>query len=213
MGISEIAVITGEDGMTVPLTGPGTVVIFRRTKGVWKRGRTFPFSLEPEKGLAGLRRKVVELGTFLGECRTFVARSATGAIYFELERTRCHVWEIAGRPEEFLDSVCLEVNENEERDACTPPATADAGIPVPLETAPGKYTLSIVEIQRKRSGVSSRQVLQQFIRMAGFTELEVICEHVPPWIGVEAELLGMRVETEPRAPHEVRLVLKKRNEI
>jgi Fe-only nitrogenase accessory protein AnfO len=209
MGISEIAVITGEDGRTVPLTGPGTVVIFRRTHGVWKRQRTFPFSLGPEKGLQGLRRKVAELGTFLGECRTFVARSANGAIYFELERAHCHVWEIAGSPEEFLDSVCLEVKKNEERDACTPPATANAGIPVPLETAPGKFTLSITEIQRKRSGMSSKQVLQQFIRRAGFTELEIICEHVPPWISVEAEFLGLRVETGNSAPHEVRVLLKK----
>jgi len=209
MGISAIAVIIGNDGRTVPLTGPGIVVIFRHTQGVWKRGRTFPFSLGPEKGLAGLRRNVAELATFLGECRTFVARSATGVIYFELERARCHVWEIAGRPEEFLDSVCLEVNENEERDACTPPATADAGIPVPVETSPGKFTLSIVEIQRKRSGVSSKQVLQQFIRRAGFTELEILCEHVPPWIGVEAEFLGFRVETGHSAPREVRVLLKK----
>ena len=33
MDISEIAVITGADGRTVPITGPGTVVIFRRIHG------------------------------------------------------------------------------------------------------------------------------------------------------------------------------------
>jgi len=209
MSTSEIAVITGEDGRTVPLTGPGTVVIYHHIHGVWKHKRTFPFSLEPEKGLQGLRRKVAELGTFLGECRTFVARSAGGAVYFELGKVRVHVWEIAGRPEDFLDSVRLEVEESEERDTCTPAATTDAGIPVPLETAPGKYTLSIVEIQRKRSGVSSKQVLQQFIRRAVFTELEIICEHIPPWIGVEAEFLGLRVETAQNAPREVRVLLKK----
>jgi len=209
MSISEVAVITGEDGRTVPLTGPGTVVIYHHTLGVWKRKRTFPFSLVPEKGLQGLRRNVAELGIFLGECRTFVAKSAGGAVYFELEKARVHVWEFAGRPEDFLDSVCLEVNEDEERDACTPPATTEAGIPVPLETAAGKYTLSIVDIQRKRSGVSSKQVLQQFIRRAVFTELEIICEHIPPWIGVEAEFLGLRVETAQNAPREVRVLLKK----
>ena len=209
MGISEVAVITGEDGRTVPLTGPGTVVIYRHSQGIWKRKRTFRFSLEPGKGLQGLRRKVAELGTFLGECRTVVARSAGGAVYFELGKARVHVWEIAGRPEEFLDSVCLEVNENEEKDTRTLPATDQAGIPVPRETVPGKYTLSIVEIQRKRSRVSSKQVLQQFIRRAVFTELEIICEHIPPWIGVEAEFLGLQIETGNRAPHEVRVLLKK----
>jgi Fe-only nitrogenase accessory protein AnfO len=210
MSTSEIAVITGEDGRTVPLTGPGTVVIYRHTHGVWNRGRTFPFSLEPEKGLEGLRRKVAELDTFLGECRTFVAKSAGGAVYFELERARCHVWEITGRPEEFLDSVCLEVKENGNRDACDSPAPADNGIPVPLETSPGAFTLSITEIQRKRRGLSSKQVLQQFIRRGNFSELEIICEHIPPWIGIEAEFLGMRVETESWSPHGIRIALKKK---
>jgi Fe-only nitrogenase accessory protein AnfO len=209
MGISDIAVITGENGRTVPLTGPGTVVIFRRIHGMWQCERKFQFSLEPEKGLEGLRRKVAELGTFLGECRIFVAKSAGGAVYFELEKARCHVWEIAGKPEEFLDSVCLEVEENEERDVCTPPVTADYGILVPLETAPGKFTLSITDIQRKRSGVSSKQVLQQFIRSGKFSELEILCEHIPPWIGVEAEFLGIRIESGHRTSHEVRVLLKK----
>jgi len=209
MDISEIAVITGADGRTVPITGPGTVVIFRRIHGVWQSERMFPFSLEPGKGLNGLRRKMGELIAFLGECRTFVAKSAGGAVYFELEKARCHVWEITGKPEEFLDFVCLEAKENEERDACTPPASADAGIPVPLETSPGKFTLSISEIQKKRSGVSSRQVLQQFLRRGNFTELEILCDHLPPWIGVEAEFLGIRIETGHSAHNGIRVLLKK----
>jgi Fe-only nitrogenase accessory protein AnfO len=208
MGISEIAVITGDDGRTVPLTGPGTVVIFRHTRGVWKRGKTFPFSIEPEKGLTDLRRKVAELNAFLGKCRTFVAKSAGGAVYFELEKARVHVWESAGRPETFLDSVRLELNENEKRDACPDPTTTPPGMPVPQETAPGKYTLSIMEIQRERSGVSSRQVLRQFIHRGNFSELEIVCEHIPPWIGVEAEILGLLVETGQNV-RGVRVLLKK----
>ena len=211
MGISEIAVIIGENGRTVPLTGPGTIVIFQRSHGVWQSQRTFPFALEPGKGLQGLHRKVAELVTFLGDCRTFVAQSANGAVYSELARARCHVWEVAGQPEEFLDSVCLEAKDDDKQEACPQPRpdSGNAGIPVPLETAPGKFTVSITEIQRKRSGVSSKQVLQQFIRSSRFTELELFCEHLPPWIGVEADFLGLMIETRHHAPHEVRVVLKK----
>jgi Fe-only nitrogenase accessory protein AnfO len=209
MGISEIAVIIGEDGRTVPLIGPGRIVIFQRIHGVWQSQRTFPFALEPGKGLQGLHRKVAELVTFLGDCRVFVAQSANGAVYSELARARCHIWEVAGQPEEFLDSVCLEVKDDDKRVACTLPDSGTTGIPVPLETAPGKFTLSITEIQRKRSGVSSKQVLQQFIRSSRFTEIELFCEHLPPWIGVEADFLGLQVETRQHAPHEVRVSLKK----
>jgi len=209
MDISEIAVIIGKDGRTVPLTGPETIVIFERIHGAWQSQRTFPFALDPGNGLPGLRRKVAELVTFLGDCRAVVAQSANGAVYSELARARCHVWEVAGQPEEFLDSVCLEIKDDDTRDGENLPDSGNAGIPVPLETAPGKFTLSITEIQRKRSGVSSKQVLQQFLRRTRFSEIEVVCEHVPPWIGVEAEFLGLRIETTQISPREVRVTLKK----
>ncbi|MGA2103798.1 MAG: Fe-only nitrogenase accessory AnfO family protein [Methanoregula sp.] len=209
MCIYEIAVIVGEDGRTVSLTGPGTVVIFRRIDAIWQRERIFPFSLEHVNGLPGLRRNVAELVAFLGECRTFVAQSARGAISFELEKVRCHVWEITGIPEEFLDSVCLEIKE--EQEVIPPSVAVDAVIPIPFETVPGKFTVSITEIQRKRSGVSSKQVLQQFLRRGNFTELEILCEHLPPWIGVEMEFLGIQIETGHNDLNEIRVLLKKQN--
>ena len=86
MCISEIAVITGSDGRTVPLSEPGTVVVYRRERGTWLAERRLPFSLEADGGLAGLRTRTGELIAFLGECRTLVAQSASGALFFGLEK-------------------------------------------------------------------------------------------------------------------------------
>jgi Fe-only nitrogenase accessory protein AnfO len=209
MCVSEIAVIIGNNGRTVPLNEPGTVVVFRRVRGSWNNERALPFSLEEEKGLPGLRRKMAGLVEFLGGCRTFVAESASGASYFELEKARCQVWEIPGLPDEFLDLVWKEGVDEQEAAASTADSTS---VPTPLETAPGKFTLSIKEIQGKRPEVSSKQVLRQFIRGGEFTELAIICDHLPPWIEVDAEHLGFAVETEYSAPHEVRVLLKRLKE-
>ncbi|MFA5222551.1 MAG: Fe-only nitrogenase accessory AnfO family protein [Methanoregula sp.] len=206
MCISEIAVITGNDGTTIPLSEPGTVVVFRRIQGTWQNQRMLPFSLEQESSLSGLRHKMAELIGFLGDCRTVVAQSASGAVFFELEKARCSVWEIAGLPEEFLDSVWRDAKE--EADAAAPPAEG-ATIPTPRETAPGRFTISIKEIQGKRPEVSSKQVLQQFIRRGAFCELEIFCDHLPPWIEVESERLGITIDTEYSAPNIVRVLLKK----
>lgn len=206
MCISEIAVMTGNDGMTVALNEPGTVIVFRRDRGTWQRDRTLLFALEEEQGLLGLRRKMAELVAFLGRCRTFVAASASGAAFFELEKARCQVWEITGAPAGFIDTVWREVKAEEEASAA--PA-AGANIPAPSETSPGKFTISIKDIQGKRPEVSSKQVLQQFIRRGAFTELAITCDHIPPWIEVEAERLGISVETGYGTPHEVLVVLKK----
>lgn len=209
MCISEIAVMIGSDGITVPLNEPGTVVVYRRNRGTWQKERALPFALDEANGLAGLRRKMTDLVSFLGPCRSFVAASASGAAFFELEKARCQVWEIAGSPDGFLDTVWREAKEEQEASA---PVASGAGIPAPVETTPGKFAISIKDIQGKRPEVSSKQVLQQFIRRGAFTELAITCDHLPPWIEVEAERLGISVETEYRAPHEVTVLLRKTHE-
>jgi len=204
MCVSEIAVITGIDGRTVPLSEPGTVIVYRRVNGTWLAERRLPFSLETDGGLAGLRRRMGELIAFLGTCRTFVARSASGASFFELEKAECQVFEIAGSPSEFLGTVWLEIKEEQEAER---PLPAGADIPAPLEISPGKYYISIREIQGKRPEMSSKQVLRTFVQAGAFTELEIACDHVPPWIEVDAERLGYEIVSERTGTNEIKVLL------
>ncbi|MDD1691398.1 MAG: nitrogenase [Methanoregula sp.] len=205
MCVSEIAVMMGSDGRTIPLSEPGTVVVYRRERRTWLMERRFPFSLEADAGLAGLRKQTGELIAFLGECRTLVARSASGALFFGLEKAGCQVYEIAGTPLEFLDTVWQEAKEGQEAKA---PVLAGADIPAPLEISPGKYYISIREIQGKRPEMSSKQVLRPFVQHGAFTELEIVCDHVPPWIEVEAERLGYQLVSERMAQNEVKVTLR-----
>lgn len=205
MCIQEIAAIIGEDGASVPLNEPGTVVVYRRVRGSWEKDREMAFSIGAAGGLRELRIKVEELRSLLRDCRVFVAESASGALFFELEKARFSVWEIAGTPAEFLDGVWRD--EKAERAAeCLPPA---AGIPAPAETSPGHFTISIKEIQGKRPEVSSKQVLQEFVRRGRFETLDVFCDHLPPWIEVDADRCGYDVATEQTGKNEVKVRLMK----
>lgn len=206
MCVSEIAVITGRDGRTVPLSEPGTVIVYRRVRGTWMAERRLPFSLEADSGLAGLRTRTGDLITFLRDCRTFVALSAGGALFFGLEKAGCMVFEISGSPSEFLDTVWRDAKEEQEARA---PLPAGADIPAPLEIAPGKFYISIREIQGKRPEVSSKQVLRPFVQRGAFAELEIVCDHVPPWIEVDAERLGYDLTSERNGLHDLRVLVRK----
>jgi hypothetical protein len=205
MCTAEIAVLLGPDGRTVPLSEPGTMVVFRRDRREWVRERETALALDPAKGLMGLRSTLAALVGFLGACKAVVVTSASGALFFELEKARCSVWEIPGSPDEFLEQVWRD--EKEEQAAEPLPAGAD--IPAPLEIAPGRYYISIRGIQGKRPEVSSKQVLRQFVQQGGFTELEIICDHVPPWIEIEAERRGYGIVSEKTAQNEVKVILSK----
>jgi Fe-only nitrogenase accessory protein AnfO len=206
MCISEIAVITGSDGRTVSLSEPGTFVVYRRERGTWLMERRLPFSLEADDGLAGLRTRMGELIAFLGGCRTLVALSASGALFFGLEKAGFSVYEIAGSPAEFLNNVWRDAKEDQEEKV---PLPAGADIPAPLEIAPGKFYISIREIQGKRPEVSSKQVLRSFVQQGSFSELEIVCDHVPPWIEVDAERLGFEISSERTGVHDVKVLLRR----
>lgn len=203
---TEIAVLLGGDGRTVPLAESGTMIVFRRERKSWVQDRAFAVTLDPAGGLAGVRRCVADLVGFLGSCRTVVAQSASGALFFELEKARCSIWEIAGSPEGFLDTVWQD--EKEEQDLAAQSLPCGMEIPAPLEISPGSFSISIKDIQGKRPELSSKQVLRSFVRQGAFDELEIICDHVPPWIEAEADQLGYGLGSERTAMNEVRVVLK-----
>jgi Fe-only nitrogenase accessory protein AnfO len=200
----EVAAIV-EDGVTVPLNTPGTVIVFRREKGSWMKDREMAFMIDPTKGLREMRGRVAELLRFLDQCKIFVARSASGALFYELEKAKFNVWEIAGAPDTFLEQVWSE----DEKDRNEASALTMSTIPVPLESTPGNFFISIKETQGKRPELSSKQVLQPFIRRGKFSTLEIVCDHVPPWIEMESSTVGFKIETERLGSNEVYLKLIK----
>lgn len=141
---------------------------------------------------------------FLGECKIFITRAASGAIFYELEKAHCSVWEISGLPKEFLDEVWREEESQKLQEL-----SGSGDIVGPAEVAPGHYYVSIKDIQKKRPDISSKQVLQKFIRSGAYQKLEVVCDHVPPWIALESDCCGFVLETNRIGPGEVRVILVK----
>lgn len=203
--VFEIATILGNDGRSSTLTRSGTVVVFRRNQGEWRPDREMPFTTTDTDSLADLRRKMADILCFLGECKLFVANSVTGALYYELMKAGCSVYEVLGKPDDFLEDVLLE----EEREQTKIAAGRNQPLPGPYERAPGEYFVSIKEIQGKTPGITSKQILLDFMREGEFKTLEIICDHIPPWVEMESEQRGYRIESEKIRPYEVRMVITK----
>ena len=108
-----------------------------------------------------------------------------------------------------MDTVLEQVWRDEKEEQATEPLPAGADIPAPLEIAPGRYYISIREIQGKRPEVSSKQVLRSFVQHGTFSELEIVCDHVPPWIEMDAERLGYELTSERTGLHDVKVLIRR----
>lgn len=199
----EVAVILDNEGYTSKLTEPGIVTVYEQNREncSWQPVREKGFSADAGS-LVEIRQKISGLMDFLGGCRVFVAKAASGAVFFELQKSGFSVWEITGRPAEFLDGV-IEEEEAEVKAGNSPVFV----IPEPLEISPKNYTISIKEVQGKVPGISSKKILQHFIRTGDFERLEVVCDHVPPWIKLDAVMTGLNCESEKTGPGDYLVVL------
>jgi Fe-only nitrogenase accessory protein AnfO len=187
--LRDIAVFLGEKGETVEMGETGKIVVYHRERGVWhitQEQRLFP---EGRCNLTEVRRQMREILGFLGECKVFVASAVTGVYYYELEKAEVSVWEFSGSPQTFLDYIAT--NEENQHMAEIPPQNI---VPIPSEIADGRYYVSIKEIQENNSSITSKQVLQPFLRRGKFYSLEILCNHIPPWL--ENELVSSNLTSE-----------------
>ncbi len=203
--VREVAVFIDRDGLTGIFGEPGRVRVYRRRQKTWTVERETDFALTAEGGLKGLRQQLGGLVAFLGECRIFVARSIAGVPYYELEKAGFNIWEQAGEPSAYLEEVWA--GEERDRAAKAAPPAAASGPLGPTEKAPGHYFVSLKEIQARNAGTTTKHVLQPFLRRGCFTLLEVVCEHLPPWLEMD---LGTGVFTwtsEKVGERETRIVI------
>jgi Fe-only nitrogenase accessory protein AnfO len=187
----EIAVYLGENGETASLYEKGKVVIYQKEKGQWRIAREKDFSLQAVLSIKDLRTKMQEIIMFLHECKIFVGRSIVGIPYYILEKVQCSVWECSGKPKEFLTDIWHR--EEEERRNKMKRRKSPKSI-FPVEVYPGVYTISLKEIQKKDSQLTSKQVLLPFLRKGEFESLEVLCNHIPLWL--EGEILAGNFDKE-----------------
>ncbi|UNC92659.1 Fe-only nitrogenase accessory AnfO family protein [Candidatus Contubernalis alkaliaceticus] len=203
----EIAVYEDQSGVTASFEQDGKIVIYRKIKGAWKVLR--------EKGLFGdkilslkeLRKRMDNITDFLGECRIFVGASIAGIPYFSLEKHGCNLWEIEGRPQDFLDLI-IE-SEEEEKSRESERKLKDI-LPIPLEVFPGRYIISIKEIQEKDLGITSKQVLRPYLQKGRFYELEVTAGHVPPWLEGDLMVNDLNSRVDQVSENEIKITITKK---
>lgn len=71
-------------------------------------------------------------------------------------------------------------------------------IPKPIKNrGDGSYYIDLRSITENNEEMTSKQVLLPFFRNTVFKELELICDHIPPWFDVEFKQLNLQFYSEP----------------
>lgn len=203
---AEITVFIGQDGAAANLGTPGTLQLYQKATGSWHVVSEASFALPSGRPIGEIRKGMEQVLTFMGTCKIFVAGAIHGLPYYQLEKAGCSVWEYEGQPLAFLDELLEQEEAAAVQQAAENPAIV---IPVPEDTGNGHYRISIKEIQEQEGGITSKQVLQPFLRRGAFYELEVVCNHIPPWLEAEVLSGSLRCQKEVLGKGNIRLLLQR----
>lgn len=188
----EVAVFISESGHSASMHDAIQLRVYKFQGAKWHITRQLPFKIETGLGLKEIRALMDPVQDFLGPCRVIAGQGITGVACFELQKAGFSIWTTDGPPEGFLNDIRemeMAAEEQEGSDTPNPPAAE--------EISPGHYRISLIEVQKNQGAMTSKQVLLPILNQGGFDSLEIICDHVPPWLEEQAEAGLLQASIEP----------------
>jgi len=166
------------------------IFLFEKEGGTWRICGKQPFRLEGSSP-SEIRDSVRSLILELGSCSVVVAKSVAGIPYHVFDRMGFSVFEAETLSDGLLDGLLLDVEQAQKHLSGEQTATE----PVSMDDE-GRWFLDLISLQEKHPEISSKQALRSFLQKKTFFELQLLCTHLPPWLGAElsARHLGCTVE-------------------
>ena len=207
----KIASYVNERGDIISLNQRGSLVIYKKTNGIWALEKEQLFTLDQVKNIRQLRDYMTAFVTELEDCKTFIGAEVTGVPYFELEKAGVAIWEFEGRAEQFLGYVDqqekIEVIERELDQLDRQKQLEEL---LPKENERGYFQVDLTKIQGSNLGITSKQILQPLIKRGQYHQLEIICSHIPPWLAGEITSQSLEGETVSLVHKLIKLIIRKR---
>lgn len=188
-----VAVITGSNGYTSAFLEGTLFKIFADYGGKWTQTGSLAFCINTQSGFEKIRQELTETERSLSlllnhDSKILVGSSVTGLPYNIFDAADYTIFEIEGKPEQFIDRLGtqIEAQKTEAENGETVFYTAH-----PVEGGGGRYFINLKILQIKKPGVTSKQALMPFFTNQAFMSLEIICTHIPPWFDRDFERLGL----------------------
>ncbi|EKO39494.1 MAG: Fe-only nitrogenase accessory protein AnfO [Solidesulfovibrio magneticus str. Maddingley MBC34] len=194
----------------------GRLTVYDNTSGAWKPIRDVGLRIRADMRLADVKTAVRQAVAEMDGCSVFVSATTTGLVNAVLqEELGFHTWKSGGACLEQLDVVAAKEAEL----AATPPAPVPleatafgrkrccgsqpamlsprraSAAPISLARgADGSSRVNLIEALENDASGNSRDVLWPILTEGAFSQLEILCAHVPRWFAGALEELVLEAE-------------------
>lgn len=189
------------DGASRPASpeAAAELVVFADAGTGWRAVSSVPAPLSLSGETRGAREALLRLAGELEGCRIAAGRRFSGLAFQVFNQLGFSIFELESFSPGALDRIRADVREEEARRGASAPVS-----PVETDVA-GIYSFSLTALQKQHPEISSKTALRSFLTETPFLHLDLLCSHLPPWIGRMAQEGKIRLnlvkisETEYRA--------------
>ena len=212
--LDHIAVILNEKNELSSIENCSTVIIYHNKESSWEAVDEIQWQSGALTGAYHIRRKIHILAEQLGDCRVIAGKKINGLPYQIFDQKGFHIFEIQSTvSSKLFDSIRDDLSESSRK------AKEDAKKLASIPTTPyspknnGIYYLNLIELQEAFPEISSKKALKSFMEVADFTELRLICRHLPPWLEADTSRRNMKIQLQRQADESCNVIIsKKENE-
>lgn len=164
------------------------IQVFSPALNRWEAERNILMGGYGSKPPAVMRNEIVRLTEELKDVKIILGKTISGLFYQIFDRKGFLIIEADHFSVALLDQIIQEVEAQKNTDA----ASAQTHTYFQLES-PGYYRLDLISLQKEMPEVSSKMVLQPFLKSTPFLRLTIRCRHVPNWLQSDAEKGGWNI--------------------
>ncbi len=177
---NKIAIIVNSESELTNFEEGSSIMLYNKLNDTWQIEDIIRYSLAPLSSISDTRDCVKTVISNLKDCKIIIAKTMSGIPYIIFDRMGFAIFETTAISNIILDDILSDVEEYSNKKILTSVELS----PSPVETEiPGVYFFNLIELQQKHPEISSKKALKAFIENAQFSKLEIICSHLPPWLG------------------------------
>lgn len=155
------------------------IIVFEKSD-VWREVKTIPLPESYSTNPAELRRQISIIINELVGCNIIAGLELIGIPYCVFDSNGFSIFSISKLNDKVLDGIIADI-EDTDLLAISKNEIINNAIPVETEIS-GVYYLDLVMLQRECPEISSKKALKDFLTSTPFIELQLLCNHIPPWL-------------------------------
>lgn len=187
----QIIVTMDKDGALTPLLQAHVFALYQKSEAQWHHTA----SMERTGGMAdamAIRETVNAVAQRYSDCRIIVSKKVSGVAFQMLDKTGFSIFEADEISDELFNNALDDVMKSQAVPESPP-------IQPQSPKSDGHFVFDLVRLQKAYPQVSSKKALMPFFTAADFLTLELICDHLPPWLEELMKTRGYRYSRKSEA--------------